>query len=79
MISSNSQARGKSAGRGFKRKWGRQSNGSGKKLNRKSSLTNGAKSKGSQYNSVVSGGNTGRKTNDASGSKGNYKSETNFF
>ena len=73
MISSNSQGRGKSGGRGFKRKWGRQSNGSGKKVNRKGSFTNTAKNKGSQYNSVVSGGNTGRKTNVASGSKGIYK------
>merc|ERR1719411_1514841 len=59
---------GKFSRRGFKRK--RQGNGSGKKFTRKSSFSKEAKNKGSQYSSIVSGGNTGLKSKAASGSKG---------
>ena len=67
-LNSSKSGKGKFSRRGFKRK--RQSNGSGKKFTRKSSNTNEAKSKGPQYNSIVSGGSTGTKSNAVSGSKG---------
>ena len=67
-VYSSKGGKGKFSRRGFKRK--RQSNGSGKKFTRKSSNTNEAKNKGPQYNSIVSGGSTGIKSNAVSGSKG---------
>merc|ERR1719411_1326175 len=66
--SSSKSGKGKFSRRGFKRK--RQSNGSGKKFTRKNSNTNEAKNKGQQYNSIVSGGSTGIRSNAVSGSKG---------
>ena len=68
LFNSSKSGKGKFSRRGFKRK--RQSNGSGKKFTRKNSNTNEAKNKGPQYNSIVSGGSTGIRSNAVSGSKG---------
>ena len=56
-------------GKGFKRT--KKNNGSGKKFARRSSSGKVTKNNGSQYNSVVSGGNSSKRSKPASGSKGN--------
>ena len=69
MVIFCSKSQGSFGRRGFKR--ARKSNGSGKKYTRKSSAGKDVKNNGSQYNSVVSGGNSGKRSKPTSGSKGN--------
>ena len=71
FCSSSNRGGSKYFGKG--KKWrGGKSYGSGKKYSKKRKASNESQGNGPQYNSVVSGGNSGKKLRSSSNSRGNF-------